>query len=120
MGWDQKFREERTLLFPNIGKNTLPPYLQENIQAAMSIQSYGKEILADIYWKMMTEYIHNALISELVKKKATTKVEFMKQYNLTKFCDTTALKWMHVLVFWYEIYKKNYYVDSHESYGTVR
>ena len=86
----------------------------------MIIQSYGKWYLSNVDWKMMTEYIHNTLIPELVKKEATTKVEFMKRYNLTKNCDTTVLKWMHVLGFWYERYNKTYYVDIHESPGTVR
>ena len=85
----------------------------------MSIQSYVKEHLADLDCKMMTECIHNTLIPELVKKEATTKVEYLKQYNLTKNCDTTVLKLMHVIGFRYEIYKKNYYADSHESPGTV-
>ena len=49
----------------------------------MSIQLYGKENLSDIDWKMMTEYIHNKLIPELVKKEAATKVEFLKRYNPT-------------------------------------
>ena len=65
----------------------------------MGVQSYGKEHLVNLHSKIMTEYIHITLIPELVKKEATTKVEFLKQYNLTKFCDTTALKWMDVLGF---------------------
>ena len=68
----------------------------------------------------MTEYINNTLIPELVKKEATTKIGFLKWYNLTKICDTTVLKWMHVLGFQYEIYNNNYYIDSHESPGTIR
>ena len=67
----------------------------------------------------MTEYIHDTIIPELVKKKATTKVEFLKRYNLTKNWHTTILKWMCVLGFRYEIYKKNYYVDSHKIPGNV-
>ena len=44
----------------------------------MSIQLYGKEHLADLDCKTMTECIHNTLIPELVKKEATTKVEYLK------------------------------------------
>ena len=45
MGWYQKFREERTLPFPTTGKNALPPHLQANREAAMSIQSYGRSAM---------------------------------------------------------------------------
>ena len=67
---------------------------------------------------MITEYIHNKLVPELVKKEVTTKVESLKRCDLTELCDTTVLKWMHVLVFQYEIYMKNYYVDTHKIPGT--
>ena len=40
----------------------------------MIIQSYGKEHLAYLDWKMMTQYIHSTLITELEKKEANTKV----------------------------------------------
>ena len=48
MGWYRQFREEITLPFPTIVKNDLPPYLQENREVEMSIQSYGKEHLFDL------------------------------------------------------------------------
>ena len=69
-----KFREEIMLPFSKIGKNTLPPYLQGNREESMIIQSYGKETLANLYCKMMIEYIHNTLIPDLVKKEVTMKV----------------------------------------------
>ena len=119
MGGYWQFIEERKIPFPTKGKNALPTHLQANRESEMIIQSYGKEHLADKYCKMMTGYIHNALIPELVKKEATTKVGFLKRYNLTKNCDAVVLKWMHVLEFRYNIYKKNYYVNGHESSVTV-
>ena len=54
-----------------------------------------------------------------MKNEVTKKVEFLKRYNLMKFYDTAVIKWMHVIGFWYQIYKKNYSVDSHKSPGTV-
>ena len=84
----------------------------------MIIQLYRKEHLSDLDYKMMTEYIHNTLITELVKKEAKANVEFMKRYNITRIYDTTVLKCMHVLGFRYEIYNNNYYVDSHKMPGT--
>ena len=49
MVWYWQFREERTLPFPKIGNNSLPPHLQANIEAVMSIQEYGKYHLDDLY-----------------------------------------------------------------------
>ena len=43
----------------------------------------------------------------------------MKRYNFTEICDTTVLKWMHMLGFLYQIYKKNYYINSNESTVTL-
>ena len=97
----------------------MPPYFQENIEPEKSIQSYGNENLSDLDCKMMTEYIHSTVIPELTKKEVPSEVEFLKRYNLTEICDSTVLKLMHVLVFLYGIYKKNYYVGSHKSPGTV-
>ena len=71
--------------FPKIGNNSLPPHLQANIEAVMSIQEYGKYHLDDLYWKMMMEYIHDTLITELVNKEETEKVGFLKWYNITIF-----------------------------------
>ena len=51
----------------------------------MSIQEYGKYHLDDLYWKMMMEYIHDTLITELVNKEETEKVGFLKWYNITIF-----------------------------------
>ena len=99
MVWYRQFREEITLPFIKIGNNALPTDLQANREAAMIIQSYGKDCLADLDCKMKTEYIHNTLIPELEKKETTTNVEFLKRYNLTKICDNAVLKWMHVLGF---------------------
>ena len=97
MGWYRQFREEITLHFPTIGKNSLPPYFQAHIEAEIIVQSYGTDHLYDLNCKIITEYIHNTLITELVNKEATTKMKFLKRYNLTKICDATVLKCMHLL-----------------------
>ena len=56
---------------------------------------------------MMTGYIHNTPITELVKKETKTKVEFLKRYNLTEICDTKVLKCMHVLGFYMKSISRN-------------
>ena len=82
MSWYREFREEIILTFPTMGNNALDPYFQANRESSMSIQSYGKEHSDNIYYEMMTEYIHNTLTPELVNKEVKTKVEFMKRYNI--------------------------------------
>ena len=70
--------------------------MQANREASTSIQLYRKNNLSDLVFKMMTYYIHNTLLTELVKKEVTTNVEFMKRYYSTKLCDTTVLKRIHI------------------------
>ena len=87
----------------------------------------------------MSEYIHSAILPQMVNEriKATTATasvadntpsqqvyeetekDMLKTYGVTCICPSTVYWWMKHLGFKYEIWRKGYYVDDHEKPATL-
>ena len=66
MKWYQKFHTQQKFTKPPGRKNNLLPFLQQNPHICTSMQQYGWEHLADLSIELMSEYVHDMIIPQMV------------------------------------------------------
>ena len=136
--WYRSFRETRRFHIPRTKKN-LPPFLQENPDICTNIKEYARENLDTLSIEMLSEYIHDKVLPNLIMDilneteksvrtmMATKKDEYnnhlrliLRQYGLTCVSPATVYRWMIRLGFRYQPTRKGYYVDGHERPATIQ
>ena len=127
--WYRNFREKQKFCIPLKPKPNLPPFLELNPDVCHTIKEYATSNLSTLSVEMMSEYLHNVVLPQLVENEVkesneeldqeSAREKILKQYGLTNICISTVYKWIKKLGFNYEPRKKGYYVDGHKKEETV-
>ena len=119
-------------LFPNTStpkssKSKMPLFLSENPDAVAQIISYCKNNLSTITGEAVHSYIHHEVFPKLVitiqneRNDSEYSLESLfKEFRIRKLSLSTIYHWLSALGFKYQLRKKCYYVDNHESVENVR
>jgi hypothetical protein len=100
-----------------------------NPDVCHTIKEYATSNLSTLSVEMMSEYIHNVVLPQLIENEVkesnkeldqeSAREKILKQYGLTNICISIVYKWIKKLGFNYEARKKGYYVDGHKKEETV-
>ncbi len=110
-------------------KHKLPMFLDLNRDEKEKLQQYAKEHLHELSIELMSEYIHETVITVMVQERFAVKPEdeqyeatvqgMYHEHGLKKICPSTIYKWLKLLGFRYEPRRKGYYVDGHDRPETI-
>jgi hypothetical protein len=94
MRWYRMFREKRAFIVSLQNKNNLPAFLDLNPDVCDDIKKFATTNLSQLSCESVSEYIHNVILSEVVKKEVTADnhpevSEEEKQKKLLKRCGLT-------------------------------
>ena len=136
--WYRSFRETRRFHVTQMKRN-LPPFLHENPEICTAIKEYARTNLDTLSIEMLSEFIHDKVLPNLVKDllneteksvraMMSTKTEeynthlrnILKPYGLACVSPSAVYRWMIRLGFRYEPARKGYYVDGHERPATIQ
>ena len=148
--WYRNFRKHRKFVIPVNSKESLPSFLVANPDLAMHVQKYGRENLSTLSIEMLTEFIHNRALPNLVRSTFANKEaddegeqededeisavecdvdspqyqvkvkEILAPHRLTCISPSTVYRWMVAIGFVYRERCKGYYVDGHEKPATIQ
>ena len=128
--WFREFRKRDCFHNPAImlknKKSQLPPLLEAYPGVVKDMLMFCRTNIAELNVDAVHEFLLKDALPKLVKKIQleqncpTYSLQLLlKDYKLSTLCVKTVYNWMIKLGFKYEVRKKSYYVDSHESQENV-
>lgn len=101
--------------------------LDANPDLKQGMVEYANSNLNDLSGELMFNYIHTTALPSLLECRRLelgnpqfTMDELLAENRLNHLNMRTVLDWMSKLGYHYEVRKKTYYVDNHESPDTVK
>ncbi len=117
--WYQQFRKQRKFSVRCTKKHSLPPFLQQNQDVCMKLQTYAREHLSELSVELLLEYLLETVLPSMVKetsgveKRAVSQEQYtaeakkiLSTYGLTCIDPSTVYRWLQKLGFRYEPRRK--------------
>jgi hypothetical protein len=101
--WYQMFCEKRAFIIPLQNKNNSPAFLDLNPDVCDAIKKFATSNLSQLSCESVSEYIHNVILPEVVKKEVTAdnhpeaseeekQKKLLKRYGLTNIFISTVYR----------------------------
>ena len=121
--WFRYYRNNNdTLANLVVQKTSIPPILDYNPDLHQNVLSFCRHNINNLSIESLQHHLYtNALpaLAESIKKEQQLETfelsHLLEQYGLKNLSLPTVQRWMKKLGFKYEMRKKTYYVDSHDS-----